>query len=191
MTHSKSCLGVDNCTKLVKDLRAHNSNGKKDGMFRSIQKKLLDSMSKANPKDRCLFRVIKLICDHNIPITKVRDKSFMDLLGDIEPTSYETVVATMLELAIIIEEKIAREIKGRKGSILHDGWSRYGVHYVALMACYMIDWGEDEDGNRIEKPEITLISCSTLPYHDEADDEDADTECTYLIFICLLMLYNL
>ena len=139
MAHSKSCLGMDNCIKLVKFLRAHVSNSKKNGMFRSIQEKLIDSIFIENPKDKNLFRMIKLICEHNMSIIKIRDKRHVELLRDIEPVSHETVFSEILELSITIEEKISSEMKGRKGSILHDGWSRCGTHFFYLMACCVID----------------------------------------------------
>ena len=58
----------------------------------------------------------------------------MDLLGDIGPTSHHKVVTTMLELSIIIEDNVSHEMKGRKGSVLHDRWSRRGDHSVTIMA---------------------------------------------------------
>ena len=77
MNNSKSCLGVENCIKLVKDLRAHDSNGKNNGLFRSVQKKLLNSIPKENPKEKYIFHSIKLICELNTPIANIRDKKLM------------------------------------------------------------------------------------------------------------------
>ena len=59
-------------------------------------------MSKENPKDKTLFRAIKLICEHIMPTSKIRGKRLMDLLGDIEPPSCHTVVVAILELSIVI-----------------------------------------------------------------------------------------
>ncbi len=48
----------------------------------------------------------------------------------------------MLELSLIVEEKIAAEIKGKKGIIMHDGWSKYSRHYFCLIAKYSVDAGK-------------------------------------------------
>ena len=72
-------------------------------MFHSVQKKPIDSMSKSNTKDKSLFRVIKLIFEHNMTITKIRQKIHMDLLGNIEHVPHHAVVDAILKLSIIIE----------------------------------------------------------------------------------------
>ena len=175
ITHSKSWLGIYKFFKLVKDPRARGLNNKRDGIVRAMQHELIDSMSTENPKEKILFHIIKLICEYNTHLNKVRDKKHTELLVDIQSTSSETVVATMIELSIIIEENISIEMKGKKGSITHDRWIRNGPHFVALMSCYIIDWGVEEDRNKIKKPDITLISCSTFLHYGEVDDEDAGT----------------
>ncbi len=43
---------------------------------------------------------------------------------------------------MIVEGKIAVEMKGRKGTIIHDGWSKFSKHYVCLLACYMVHTGK-------------------------------------------------
>ena len=161
--------------KLFKDLRAHGLNDKKDGMFHTMQNKLIDSIPMENPKDKTLFRVIKIICDHNMLFNKVRHKRHMELLAEIQPASHEKIVDKMLQLSIIIEQKRSAELKGKKGIFRHDGWNRRGTHFVALMAFYVIYWDVEEDGNKIEKLEINFISFPTLLHNYEADDEDVDT----------------
>ena len=84
--------------------------------------------------------------------------------------SHETLVETMLHLSLIVEEKIAKEMKDQKGCILHDGWSKYGRHYVALMASYLVERSEGDFENVVR-----LLSCSTLPH-------DKDENCTYYSF---------
>jgi hypothetical protein len=38
----------------------------------------------------------------------------------------------MLELSMLVEEKIAKEMEGKNGTIIHDGWSKFARHYVCL-----------------------------------------------------------
>ena len=86
-----------------------------------------------NPKDETLFRIIKIICEHIIPINKAIYKKHMELLAVIQPASRETVVDAMLKFSIINEEKISAQLEGKKGSLVHGGWSRNGTHFVTLI----------------------------------------------------------
>ena len=76
---------------------------------------------------------------HNVPIPKLKDKDFCQLLvcHELRPC-YQTFMNTMFDLSLIVEEKIAAEIKGKRGVIMHDGWSKFARHYVCLLAFYMI-----------------------------------------------------
>jgi hypothetical protein len=125
------------------------------------------------------------------------DKVFCSYL-QCEETSYKTFVATMFELSLIIEAKIQAEMKGKVGTILHDGWSKYSRHYIALLACYMVKTGKrDGNNNNKMKPVITLLTCTTLPYNDneEGDEDDNAGEllCHYdalyfVIGVCSLII---
>lgn len=45
----------------------------------------------------------------------------------------------MLELVLVVEEKIVTEMKEKKGTIIQYGWGRSGKHYVVLLAGYMLE----------------------------------------------------
>lgn len=78
----------------------------------------------------------------------------------------------MFELTLIVEQKIAKEIKGKKGIIMHDGWSKFARHYVCLLACYLIGSGKrGNDGEEIMEAVTTLLTCTTLPHDDEGNGE--------------------
>ena len=51
------------------------------------------------------------------------------------PVITKTLRGVLLSL---VEHKTSDEMKGKKGCLVHDGWSRVGVHYVAVFTCYMI-----------------------------------------------------
>jgi hypothetical protein len=53
----------------------------------------------------------------------MNDNNFCDVIN-CERTSHTTLTDTMLELSLIVEEKIAAEMKGKKGNIMHDGCSK-------------------------------------------------------------------
>ena len=123
------------------------------------------------------------MCIHNVPISKVEDKDFVSLLV-CEGTSYHIIVDTMFQLSLIVEKKIASEMKGKKGIIMHDGWSKFARHYLAILACYLVATDKrDRKGEVIMEPVITLLTCTTLPQLAEANDADTDGEFN----ICLVL----
>jgi len=73
---------------------------------------------------------------------------------------------------LIVEAKIHVEMKRKVGTILHDGWSKYFRHYIALLASYIVNTGKrDGNGKKVMKPVITLLTCSTLPYNDNEEGD--------------------
>jgi hypothetical protein len=82
-----------------------------------------------------------MINRHNIPTTVVTSEDFSELLI-CDGVSYPILIETMIRLSFVIEEKIAEEAKGKKGTIMFDGWSKFSTHYVALIATYLKGTGE-------------------------------------------------
>ena len=113
---------------------------------------------------------------YNIPLTKVNDPVFRSLLScSGTKVSYPTLVNTMLELSLIVEEKIAAEMKGKRGIIMHDGWSKFSRHYVCLLVAYMASTGKRGiNGEEVTKPVMTLLTCTTLPHDDDGNCEESD-----------------
>ncbi len=101
---------------------------------------------------------------YNLPIHSLRDRNFCKLLVCSENIPcHNTFVDTLLELSFIVEE-ISAEIKGKKGVIMHDGWSKYARHYVCLLASYLMPNGkQDSEGQDIMEPVMTLLTYTTLP----------------------------
>jgi hypothetical protein len=58
---------------------------------------------------------------------------------------YEMIIDTILELTLIVEEKIAKEMNGKVGVIMHDGWSKFARHYVCLLSAYLRSTGKRDD----------------------------------------------
>ena len=143
------------------------------------QAELVDFLSNySNPTDIALHHWMQLVTIYNLPIYRLRDKNFCKLLvcSDNIPC-HKTFVDTMLELSFIVEEKISAEIKGKKGIIMHDGWSKYARHYVCLLASYLIPNGKrDSEGQDIMEPVMTLLTCTTLPHDDSASVASEDDE---------------
>lgn len=84
-----------------------------------------------NKPDMDLYLMMKCICLHNIPPHKYQDKDFgEDRKSDA--VVYKAWVETVVDLMYIVEEKIAAETWGKRGMVVHDGWSRFSRHYNAL-----------------------------------------------------------
>ena len=48
---------------------------------------------------------------------------------------------------------ISAEMKdATRGSILHDGWTKNGVHFVAIFSCYIKKVGTSSSSGVIEEP---------------------------------------
>jgi hypothetical protein len=77
----------------------------------------------------------------------MNDSDFCDVIN-CERTSQKTFTNTMLELSLIVEEKIAAEMKGKKWTIIHDGWSKYSKHYVCLLATYLVDADKNDSSGQ-------------------------------------------
>jgi hypothetical protein len=165
ISHITSCCsGVTYLHSLV--CAAHEDAGLKDGKEARHQK-LHEALCWANLQDLALHTWMKLVCLHNTPIQKMNDSNFCDVIN-CERTSHKTFTDTMLELSLIVEEKIAAEMKGKKQTIMHDGWSKYSRHYVCLLATYLVDAGKnDASGQQMMESVNTLMTVTTLPQDEE------------------------
>lgn len=175
--HAKRCWGIVYLEKLVNTARKHS------GLSDSKRQAAIEVFM-LNPTDeeKSLFHWMKLVCLHNEPISKITDRDFGSMLG-CEKTSIKVFMATMFELSLIVEEKIAAEMKGAKGTIVHDSWSVFSRHYVCLLACYLIATGKrDANGDMCMETVMTLLTCTTLPGSVD-DEEEADGDSELLRFL--------
>ena len=82
----------------------------------------------------------------------------------------------------IIERKISKEMaEAGRGSILHDGWTKYGIHFVCLYACYMkkVIMSSLKSETKSEQPQLVLLACSPMYQiedEDEANNEDEEED---------------
>ena len=60
---------------------------------------------------------------------------------------------TIYNMVEIIEGRISAEMKdATRGSILYDGWTKNGVNFVAIFACYIKKVGTSSSSGVIEEP---------------------------------------
>jgi hypothetical protein len=157
ISHAKTCYDEQELHAFVD--RVRKEKGTKTGNNTTLtQQNIFTSFHlKPSGQEHALHHWMRLVTLHNIPITKIKDSDFCSLLS-CKKTSCDIFIETMLELSMIVEGKFAVEMKGRKGTIIHGGWSKFSKHYVCLLACYMVDTGKgDYDGVMQMEPQMTLL----------------------------------
>ena len=122
-------------------------------------------MGVLNGQEESILSLIQLVTDHDLCPTKVRDESYMRHLK-VDGVAYQTLLDSLVHLMWVVEEKVTKEMIGNKGCILHDGWTRFGRHYVALYAAYLIT-RKDLHNKDFEEHVVTMLACSTLPHNDD------------------------
>ena len=108
-----------------------------------------------------------LVTVFNLAIDLFKNPEFL-IAVVMDSVGIDLFVDFLIWLVFVVEEKVAAEMKGKKGMIYHDGWSKFGVHYVCLFASYMVELSEKGKFEFV----MTLITVSTLP-HDEDDNSTA------------------
>ena len=86
-----------------------------------------------------------------------------------------------------MEEKIDAEMKGKRGIIMHDGWSKFSRHFVCLLVAYMALTGKQStDGEEVMEPVMTLLTCTTLPHDDDGNsDFGIDGNGEFIVHRCV------
>jgi hypothetical protein len=109
---------------------------------------------------------------------KTRDRRFRRKLkhGEVAVSS-KVILDTMFELSLIVEEKIKKILHGKKVALLHDGWSRYSVHYLCVLVSFMEDPKRNERiSNDDKKASLLMLSLTTLSSISDDDEEDGDKQ---------------
>ena len=134
--------------------------------------------SKQEHKDMMAW--IKFIIDTNSPLTCVENPSYREFSKTVNNFSFQRIKDVLINLNIHVEECIAKELKeAGRGAIMYDAWSKCGVHYIGLFACYNRHMKIVQNGvSLIETiPEITLTSVAPmLSAKDEETEDEIEQE---------------
>ncbi len=88
--------------------------------------------------DRELFDWIEMIVMENWPLSVVENLRYHEKLGHNNKFSIKTVSSMLLGMTLSVEKVIAAEMQSAGyGSIIHDGWTKFWVHYFGIFATYM------------------------------------------------------
>ena len=165
--HVKRCMGIEAVTRAVQEHRKAAAASKDGKVAPQVQSSILNSMCMANEQDMLLHRMTLLVTVFNLAIDLFKNPEFLMAIV-MDSVGIDLFVDFLIWLVFVVEEKVAAEMKGKKGMIYHDGWSKFGVHYVCLFASYMVELSEKGKFESV----MTLITVSTLPY-DEDDNSTA------------------
>ena len=112
-----------------------------------------------------MYDWIELIVEESLPISITNKKSFRRFKKDRTNFSQEKVKETLYKLVELVESNICYQMKkARRGTILHDGWIKNGVHYVAIYACFMKEVLEYRNKVEVKDvvPELVLLASSPM-----------------------------
>lgn len=117
-----------------------------------------------NFKEKELYKWIKMIVFKNWPLASVEDSDYRSF-GETENSfSKKTVKDVIIVMARLVVEKISVEMKtATRGAIIHDGWSKFGRHYVCLFATYI--------GPGREVVQV-LLRCAPMNEVDDSIDDN-------------------
>ena len=122
-----------------------------------------------------------MIITKNLPVSVCEDEEYSLFGAKKSNFSQYRINDVILELTKLVESKIKLELKDTHcGAIMHDGWTKSGVHYVGLCATYMRKLRTIKHGKVVMEsvPELTLVSCSPMSgVESKIKQELKDTQC--------------
>ena len=173
--HLKTCVAGGKTEQLYK-IYEQNKESKRLHISGTFFQPSVDRMTS---RELALNDYLRLIVLKSLPLSTVEDSEFRKFHRFNEKISRKVLKDTIFKLVDVVDKKLGEELKlAGKGSILHDGWTCAGVHYIALFACYLLpklkkEGKEDgcEDGTDGSKVRLSLISVSPMARTEAADGE--------------------
>lgn len=149
-------------------------------LTRPLEESAKDKMKRTpliNKKDEELFSWVEMIVMENFALSTVEKPLYRKNLKHQHRFSIKTVRDVILAMTAGVEKILAAEMQqAGRGSIVHDGWTKRGVHYLGLFATYQATRLVHADGmmTKVTAPVISLLSVS--PLHDNSAIDDSDEE---------------
>ena len=118
-----------------------------------------------------------MIVNMGWPVNCVEIALYQDFHRGTSKFSIKAVKAVILATTIQVEECLAAEMReASKRSIVHNAWSKFGVHFFALFATYKTTREVvDEEGavRLVTRPVISLLSVAPLhtPVRETVDSD--------------------
>jgi hypothetical protein len=141
-------------------------------------------------KDHESFDWVEMIVMENWGLSTVENELYQKRLKQTNSLSIKRVLAVIIAMICAVKKILAAKMRAaKKGSLVHDVWSKFGAHYFALFATYMATCQSVVDGvmTAVTKPVISFLSVAPLhtsvkegdnsdgflPTADEAEVEEA------------------
>lgn len=80
---------------------------------------------------------LRLIFLRSAPLLIVEDTDYRSFSCFKTVTISEKVKQTVLKFGALVEKRIENELQGTFGAVMFDGWSKFGTHYISMIASYM------------------------------------------------------
>jgi len=129
---------------------------------------------KATDREQAYFAYLELITELGYPLSHLENKTLRRFSKFSDIFSIKYFKEVMFLVVKFVEEIIADEMKDTRGSILYDGWTNSGVHYLGIFACYMKDSKSIENGISINRPVLCMPLLSMSPMQNPQDEEDEE-----------------
>ena len=142
------------------------------------------SVDRLTAKELAVNDFIRLVVLKSLPITIVEDKEFRSFHRFNESISRKLLKEVIFKLVEIVDEKLRVELKlCGKGSILHDGWTCAGVHYIGLFACYNTGAVKTEKPKPLnEDVQLSLLSVSPMARTELTEEDEIDTKTDLAVY---------
>jgi hypothetical protein len=89
-------------------------------------------------KDNELFDWVEIIVMKNWGACCVEDSLYQSKMKHEYTFSIKIVCVVIIAMTCAVEVELVAEMKAaRKGSIVHDGWTKFGTHFFNLCSTYM------------------------------------------------------
>ena len=94
---------------------------------------------KLSERENSVKSWVRLIILESCPFSIVTSTEYRRFNRFLTAVSVETVQITIIKMVELVEKRIQKAIEKTIGAVLFDGWSKRGVHYVAMVASYVED----------------------------------------------------
>ena len=154
LNHLKACLYSGSLDDIL-SLYEENFQGQQNNLSQFFK-----PVINITTKENTIAKWIRLISEEILSLTVIQKKSFRKFNGGAEQLlfSQEKLKVKLYNMVEIFEGRISAEVKdATRGSILHDGWTKNGVHFFAIYECYIKKVSISSYYGVIEEPQIILI----------------------------------
>ena len=148
--HLLSCVANGNESELYDLCYAELENCRRSTGLESRSRYIPNALS-ASYREKTMYSYLKLIVLKSLPLSIIEDSTLQDFSNYSERFSVKTLKETIFKLVKLVEENVTNEKKTTKGSLMFDGWSECGIHYIDVFAVYMKCSKEVENGIIVAK----------------------------------------